>query len=129
MSDMVLILFPHRPPTQPTEKSTFPLWLRIVLFIVFWIVAVRVFNWVLVCRKIQCGLIRARSRRKGGIPRMEEIVFWLIVLLFLAGAGYWIYRDFQVVECVNCHIKLTRSKHRRNRGCIRCGSDLTRRVK
>ena len=43
---------PARPPatTQPTEKSTkstFPLWLKIVLFIVGWIVVVRVFDWVL----------------------------------------------------------------------------------
>ena len=58
-----------------------------------------------------------------------ELVFSLMALLFLAGVGYWEYHDFQVVECVNCHIKIRRAQFRKNRGCIRCGSDLTRRVK
>ena len=59
---------------------------------------------------------------------MEYFVVFVVVI----GAGIIalkMYVDQQVVECVNCSIKLTRAKLRKNGGCIRCGTDLVRTVK
>ena len=58
-----------------------------------------------------------------------EIFIMVVGLLMIAGAGYRAYYNRQVVECLNCRIKLSRAQFRKNGGCLQCGTDLARPVK
>ena len=58
---------------------------------------------------------------------MEGIVIGLVALAVFGGLVVWVKWNRQVVECVNCRDRMTRARHRKNGGCVRCGSDLIRR--
>jgi uncharacterized CHY-type Zn-finger protein len=53
------------------------------------------------------------------------IIIIMIILVIIGNAKL----NSRVVECVNCHNKMTIKRWRQNHGCIKCGSDLYQRIK